>query len=49
MNLAFTSDKEFIQKLTEIVEANMSDENSGVDHLVRKTGMTRTRLNRNFI
>lgn len=39
MNLALASDSEFIKRLTEIVETNLSDENFGVDELVRLTGL----------
>lgn len=46
MNLAFTNDKEFIEILTEVVEANLGDENFGVKELVHKTGINRASLNR---
>ena len=40
MNLALASDKEFIQKLTELVEANLKDENFGVKELAGVAGMS---------
>jgi TolB-like protein/AraC-like DNA-binding protein len=50
MNLALTSDKEFIQKLTEIVEANLGDEKFGVKELAKLAGVNQSsisnRLNR---
>lgn len=50
MNLALTSDNEFIQKLTEIVEANLGDEKFGVKELAKLAGITQSsishRLNR---
>lgn len=38
MNLTFTNNQEFIQRLTQIVESNLSDENFGVEELVHLTG-----------
>jgi AraC-like DNA-binding protein len=38
--------REFIQKLTEIVEANLANENFGPDELVREAGMSHSNLNR---
>lgn len=50
MNLALTSDNEFIQKLTEIVEANLGDEKFGVKELAKLAGINQSsishRLNR---
>lgn len=40
MNLAHTSDQEFIKRLTDIAEANLGDEKFGVDELVRLTGLS---------
>jgi TolB-like protein/AraC-like DNA-binding protein/tetratricopeptide (TPR) repeat protein len=39
MNLSSTNDKEFIQKITEIVLANLGNEKFGVEELVNETGM----------
>lgn len=44
MNLNFRDDKDFIQRLTEIVEANLGDENFGVSELVTEIGVSRSRL-----
>jgi TolB-like protein/AraC-like DNA-binding protein len=38
--------KEFIQKLTNLVEANLANENFGPDELVREAGMSHSNLNR---
>jgi TolB-like protein/AraC-like DNA-binding protein len=46
MNLALTSNKEFIQRLTELVEANLGDENFGVMELLSQTGMAQYQINR---
>ncbi len=40
MNLAHTSDREFIQKLTELVELNLEDEKFGVDVLIQLSGLS---------
>ena len=40
MNLAHTNDREFIQKLTELVELNLEDEKFGVDVLIQLTGLS---------
>ena len=46
MNLSMVSDKEFIQKLTEIVETNLSNENFGVKELVQIAGTKQSYLSR---
>jgi len=38
--------KEFIKKLTDIVEANLANENFGVEGLIREIGMTHSSLHR---
>jgi len=40
MNLSFSSEKEFIAKLSEMVLANLGDENFGVEQLVEKSGLS---------
>ena len=40
MNLAYTSDEEFIRRLTEMVETNLENENFGVNGLVLQTGLS---------
>jgi len=40
MRLTFNNDKEFIEKLTEIVITNLGDENFGVDELVHESGLS---------
>lgn len=40
MRLTFNNDKEFIEKLTGIVLANIGDENFGVDELVKASGLS---------
>ncbi len=42
MNLSFSSDKEFIIKLSEMVLANLGDENFGVEQLVEQSGLSST-------
>ena len=46
MNLSMVSDKEFIQKLTEISETNLSNENFGVKELVQIAGTTQSYLSK---
>ena len=38
MNLSYANDREFIQRLTGIVVANLGEENFGVEELVSKSG-----------
>jgi len=40
MNLSFSSDKEFIAKLSELVLDNLGDENFGVEQLVEQSGLS---------
>jgi len=40
MNLSLSSDKEFIAKLSEIVLANLGNENFGVEQLVEQSGLS---------
>lgn len=40
MNLSFSSDKEFVKKLSEIVLANLDDENFGVEQLIEQSGLS---------
>lgn len=40
MRLTFNNDKEFIEKLTEIVITNLGNEKFGVDELVRESGLS---------
>jgi hypothetical protein len=49
MNLAFTNDKAVIQRLTEIVEANLSDENFGVKELTSEAGMSQYLIKQRLI
>jgi tetratricopeptide (TPR) repeat protein/AraC-like DNA-binding protein len=46
MTEATTTDQIFVRKLTEIVKANLADENFGVKELADKSGMSLYRLNR---
>lgn len=46
MYLAHTSDKAFIQRLTDIVEINLGDENFGVKELAREAGLNYSQINR---
>lgn len=40
MNLTFDSDKEFLETLTRIVLKNLSNENFGVEELIRESGLS---------
>ena len=40
MRLTFNNDKDFIEKLTGIVLANIDNENFGVDELIKSTGLS---------
>ena len=40
MDLALRSDKEFVRRLTEIVETNLVNDNFGVDELIRQSGLS---------
>ena len=46
MNLSRTGDDDFIRLLTEMIVANMGDENFDVDELVGKTGMSHFQVRR---
>ncbi len=46
MNPYYTSENEFIRKLTEIVENNLSDENFGVKELANKANISREQIHR---
>ena len=46
MNLAFTIDKEFVHRLTEIVLANLESENFGVDELAAETKLPSAQIRR---
>ena len=46
MSISHSSDLEFIQKLSKVVEANLADENFGVKELAQKTRLSRTQLHR---
>ncbi|WP_340114001.1 helix-turn-helix domain-containing protein [Maribellus mangrovi] len=46
MSLSFSSDSEFIKKLSRVVEENLADENFGVKELAQKTKLSRTQLHR---
>ncbi len=46
MSLSFSSDSEFIEKLSKVVEANLADESFGVKQLAQKIRMSRTQLHR---
>ncbi len=44
--LAFTGNREFIKKLTEIILANLEDENFGVSELVKESGLSHSNIHR---
>jgi len=46
MNVNLSSDSEFLNKLSRVVEANLADENFGVKELAQKTRLSRTQLHR---
>jgi TolB-like protein/AraC-like DNA-binding protein/Tfp pilus assembly protein PilF len=46
MNNQSSIDQPFIRKLTEIIRANLENENFGIKELARETGMSRFNLNR---
>jgi TolB-like protein/AraC-like DNA-binding protein len=46
MNVAFSGNSEFIDKLTRITHANLSNEHFGGKELAREAGISRTSLNR---
>ena len=46
MGVNFSTDSEFIKKLSTVVEANLADENFGVKELAQKIRMSRTQLHR---
>ncbi|MBG0858891.1 MAG: hypothetical protein IQL11_05260, partial [Bacteroidales bacterium] len=46
MNESISTDQIFISKLTEIVLANLGNENFGVKELIRRSGMSRIGLSR---
>lgn len=43
---AVPMDQEFLSKVTEVIEANLTNDQFGVDHLSREVGMSNTHLNR---
>ncbi len=46
MSLGHTNDRDFVRKLTEIIEANLEDEKFGVKELAREAGMNYYQINR---
>ena len=46
MPQSFTSENEFLKKLTEITEANLTDPQFGVSTLAKEMGMSRSSLHR---
>jgi AraC-like DNA-binding protein len=46
MNGNSTSEHEFVKRLTKIVEANLQNEQFGVNELAAKTGLSRSHIHR---